>query len=222
MNNVKFEDMLFEVVSLGGLGSVPPEIAIAAIKKATIELCEISNIWKENVTLDIQENVCDYPIDVPENVRLVSVDGIRLNSCNNCSERGTAFFKQCCGNYYRPRRDNGILFSCMGRSFSITKQNTLNISALPNEDVCFGLTLVCYCKPTQDACEMPYELFEDWSDVIASGAKAKLLMMPKQTWTNFGLATTYMKMFQIGKTRAKNKRTTQNMVGQLYMSGGYF
>lgn len=214
--------MLFEVVSASGLGEVPPETAIFAIKKATIELCEISNIWKENITLDIQEGVCDYPIDMPDGLRLVSVDGIKVSSCNNCSSRGQEFFQQCCGNFYRPRRDNGVFFSCMGRNFAITKQNMVHVSELPNEDVCFGLTLVCYVKPTQAACEMPYELFEDWSDVIASGAKAKLLMMPKQPWTNFGLSTTFMKMFQIGKTRAKNKRTTQNMVGQLYATGSYF
>lgn len=218
----KFEDFLFEVQSMAGLNDVPPEVVMAAVKKATIELCEVSHIWREVIPVDIQSGVNDYPIDLPDSLRLVSVEYIQVAHSNCCSERGQRFFNGCCNNKYYPRRRDGECACWFGRSFRIVDQNTLVITPTPNDDVSVGLNITCFVKPTQESCELSEELWQDWQDVIGSGAKARLFMMNKQPWTNLGLANTYMKMFAVGKTRAKNARTTRNIEGGLFLKGTYF
>ena len=79
-----------------------------------------------------------------------------------------------------------------------------------------------WVAPLEECCEFPDLLFQEFSDTIAYGASSRLLMQPKQEYTNQGLANRHFNLYEAGVTRAKNKRVLERTPGPLLMRGGYF
>jgi hypothetical protein len=193
-------DMIPDLLGGRGLVGVPPEIALFHLRKAFINLCERSHVWIEDITFDIQQNVSDYPLDLPP-----ETEAIALNADSN----------------YTP------YVSQASRSWSVLNTtprlvgNTVWMQA-PVEDVQNGATVKVTLKPTQEACDIPERLYQDWSDVIVDGAAARCFVIPKTEWYNISLATYYTKQYSVGVTRAKNSRVLKQSTGPLYMKGARF
>jgi hypothetical protein len=66
-------------------------------------------------------------------------------------------------------------------------------------------------KPQRGSLAIPDWLYEDWWEVIKAGALARLMVIPGQSWTNPGLASTFRREFDTGCREAKieaNKNRT--------------
>jgi hypothetical protein len=193
-----FEDLLPALIGGHGLIGLPPEIGVFHLRKAAIELCERSHIWRDKVLIDTQLGVSDYPIDVPSGSALVAVRGAVIDGRE--VPVGANRFK--CG--------SGV----------VVDAGKVYIQA-PSSDDNF-IELIISLKPTQDTCHMPDILYEDWADVIVSGAAGRALAMPKTDWTSGPLATLQIKMFNIGITRAKNRALLSKTIGPVMMVGSRF
>ena len=64
--------------------------------------------------------------------------------------------------------------------------------------------------PMADGMEVDEDILRRWPDEIAAGAAALLRIMPKQTWTDFGLSEFYQKDFIKGHREAYRVRVTAN------------
>jgi hypothetical protein len=111
---------------------------------------------------------------------------------------------------------------CGGRSFVLHGLRAISVYPVPDEDDPSYATIELWLKPSQDACEVPNLLYDEWADAIANGAAARLFAIPKQDWSNAGLMQRYTQLFSIDVTRAKNKRVLGRTPGPLMMVGGYF
>jgi hypothetical protein len=198
-----FEVLLPDLTGARGLIGVPPEIAAFHLLKAAIELCERSHIWVQEVKIDAQAGVEDYPLELTDSAVVVAVKEVRSG--------------QCCLNSAR----TGLCGGCACNTFKLYGNKTLWLPA-PIEDEEQGFTALVVAKPAQDSCVLVDELYEDWAETIADGAAARCFVMPKTDWYNAGMATYYTKKFGVGLVRAKNKRVMQRTTGPLMMRGARF
>ncbi len=64
--------------------------------------------------------------------------------------------------------------------------------------------------PIADGMEVDDDILRRWSDEIAAGAASLLRIMPKQTWTDFGLSEFYQQDFIKGHREAFRIRVAAN------------
>lgn len=68
-------------------------------------------------------------------------------------------------------------------------------------------------KPTYDITEIDDVVYNDWLDPITAGAKARLMVMPNQPWTDTKMAAYYLSLFKRGFSEAK-RRYEKNYTNQ--------
>jgi hypothetical protein len=155
--------------------------------------------------LDAQENVQDYPIELPDNAKLVSVVSVKVDGCTLYPIHALS-----------PKGD----MPCGANGYRVN-DNTLWI-APPKNDADMAIEILVALKPSRDGCEIPERIYEDWSSVIVDGAARLLSLMPGQKWAKGALATYYTKAFDVGVARAKNEAFLQKTTGSAYMTGVRF
>ena len=57
--------------------------------------------------------------------------------------------------------------------------------------------------PSRTTCEIDEDIIQQWGDVIANGANAKLMMSNDKRWKNLGVARFEEQLFQIGVEEAQ-------------------
>lgn len=198
-------DFVGNTLGLRGLIGVPPALAEEAIRQAAIDLCDRAGTWTFELTLQTQPGVHEYPLLIPQAANAVGIRSVTVQGQQHWPN--VMGIRQC---------------GCMGRSFMLRGLRAIYLSPIPNDPDPAYATIELWLKPTQDACEVPNDLYDEWQDVIANGAAARLFAIPKQDWTNAGLMQRYAVLFESGVTRAKNKRVLMRSPGPLMMRGGYF
>lgn len=223
MNNapVPIKDLLADVMGAKGLVGVPPEIAEDAMRKTAIDFCTQSTIWEFEDGFDTQVNVADYPIFVPEGARLASMKWVAVD--------GTILRPNTTG--YRPIQgwsrtlNPDSFYSWQGNGFTFTMQerDAFWITPVPMNDCCCQQVTFCAAlKPTQEACELPFILTEDWRDAITSGAAYRLFAMPKQEWSNGALAMQNQREYSRSIARARLTKMQNYTQYPGIASGSYF
>lgn len=179
-------------------------VAEDAVLRTAIDLCERGGAWQFEYAFDTQCNVPDYPIYTPENTRVVCIAQVQI---------GSRKFKPSIGSLMCP---------CGSWGVSIPNNKTVLIQPAPTAPYGEHVILTLWLAPKLEACELPDVLWQEYSDTIAMGAASRLLQMPKQDYTNQGLANRLYTMYEAGVTRAKNKRVLERTTGPLRMRGEYF
>lgn len=197
-------DFVPDVISRGAY-TAPPNLVEDAIRRTAIDLCEAAGVWTHDFTFYTQDNVADYPIDTPLNTRVVCMTRVRI------------------GNTWYEPAPNTNLCACGPYAVSMPDPKTIILAPVPwpgcEELSC---TVKLWLAPLQEICELPDVLWEEYSDTLAWGASARMLMMPKQDYTNAGLSQKHLGLYIAGKTQAKNKYSMQRTRGPLLMRGSYF
>lgn len=197
-----FNSMLSALLGARGFTDVPPEIAEFHLRDAAIDLCQKSHVWQQEVTLDTQAGVADYPIELADEGVVLSAVSVTVDGCCVPFNRGTTCFHA-------------------GHNFSIVGNDTLVIPSA-NADMLQSTKLTVSCKPSRDACGVADVLYEDWADVIADGAAARCAAMSKQSWSSAAMASMYARQYAVGVTRAKNQRVMERGTAPLMMKGSRF
>lgn len=199
--------LLSDFVSLAlakGPYNAPQNVAEEAVRQTAIDLCERGGVWLHEAEFTLQMGVPDYPIDIPELTRLVCVTWVQVGPTTYRAQPGS---RSC---------------RCGGYIVTIPHRDTILFHPTPYPVCPVWIKLEAWITPLQEACDLPDHLWQEYSDVIANGAASRLLQMPKQDWTNQGLANRLYTMYEAGVTRAKNKRVLENTQGPLMMTGSYF
>lgn len=149
--------------------------ATQALRLAAEEFCDKTLIWAEQQDEQFtQAGVIEYDFDFPSDRKGVkmlsllmdgrSIDPIAKEDLNPTWRTDTAT-KRC-------------MFSVDLRTFYV----------LPPPGAGISLITECVLKPTSTAPGLPDFMFEDHRELIALGAKYRLMASPKKPWTDLELA----------------------------------
>jgi hypothetical protein len=166
---------------------VPDSYIEQALKWSAIRLCERSGLFKEELFLDSQASVGDYPLEAA------------LNDC----WRPHVIYTLCVnGSDYAPQASDLCCNQSCHRVYFLHDPLVVNIRPVPIKDEVDGIRIVMSVKPHVDSCNIPDMLYDDWSDVLTAGTLAKLMKSARQPWSNLTLAREFEKEFNAGVNRA--------------------
>lgn len=81
--------------------------------------------------------------------------------------------------------------------------NTLRLVAIPTVGLTDGLTGKLVVYPAQTATEIDDAIYNEFYEAIAAGAKHRLMMIPRQAWTDMKAAGFHRAEFEMGVGDAK-------------------
>jgi len=174
-----------------------------AVRNAVIEFCEKSLILQRDhdpVTL-VQGNV-DYDLEPPSGYLVVKVMKAWLE--NNPLDplapdlvREAAVYNRLFSSYQSA--------NSTPRAYLQKTERTISVWYPPEKDYINGLTLRVALKPTRASSSVEDVILEDYAEVIASGALARLMMSAGKPYTNIEMAAVHKGLFQQGINLARSR-----------------
>jgi len=192
---VNYEDFLPSMML--DLPGCPDQIAIDEVRKAAIDLCKQSNIWKEDlIPMPLQDGLhtMDFDFDDNDNTGLISIEEA-FHDDKELSITDTASMNR--GAPWRTKTAISPDF------IMIVQRVKFRIVPIPTALATGEILIHGILKPSQKSYEVPDFLYEEYADVIAAGAKKVLMMQPKKAWTNPKLAGYYTNRWNTGLVIAK-------------------
>lgn len=168
------------------------------IRQAAIEFCERTRLWRYED--DLTSTVAEAEILVaPTGAEIHEIELVLFNG-QELEPKSTSWLDE---NMLGWRA--GIL-SGTPHFYTQTEPNTIRI--VPRE--AGSVDVAVWLKPSQDATELPDWLVDQYREVIAQGALARLLLIPNQAFTNADLGVAFANMFE----RKLDGMTTKSLAGQ--------
>lgn len=197
---------VFHELVLPVVPGCPVAVVNSAIKSAVIEFCEKSNLWQaESEPTDIVAGIASYSFKPPTGSKVVEgiaayLEGRPLHAVSIYDL-----------NLNQPTWRE--LETPEPNRYFMDGDHSIRLVGTPAKALQEALTIQVALKPTRAAVECPSFLYEDWAETIASGALARLLVMPGKDWTHAGMAEYHKTEFKIGIARARSKamKSRQNV-----------
>ena len=177
------------------LPGVQQAMARHHVKLAAIEFCRRSWAWIiDQGPIPVSANVAEYDWNRPANTDVARVivawlEGRRVESLTR-KELSARF-----GDYKN--------LSGSPEYYLQDSPNKLILVPKPNSTIMAGVTAVTALQPKRAATGLETTIRERWGDVIAAGAKYRLMRMPKKPWTDKDIAAVYRQEFEDGIAQAK-------------------
>jgi hypothetical protein len=192
----------------------PTALVNNKIVTKVIEFCSISEAWRHDMTaINITPGQSVYTLDIPAETQIVGIKTLfdkdmpiyaksekQMDAHWPRSGSSTAFapWRTFSGSqaeyFYQPRLSEVRLFP----KPSISKTN--------------GLTGTVSVKPLPDGTVIDEDLYNQFFDALAAGAKAELMAMPKKEWTNDAMVKYYHAKFIAGINEAMNQEVKSNQI----------
>lgn len=189
----------------------PENLVLQEIRNAVIELCEKTLIvQRDHPPVTSISTINDYDFDPPDGWLVTKImrmwfkgDVMVPHHLDNSSEfNGTWEYNRDLVYGPRPEGANPKFY---------TQKNELGfiVWPAPKDTIADAITLRVALKPTRicpDPCDqIPDEIFEDYAEVIASGAKRRLMLAPKKPYSDPQQATVEQGLFLAGLNVARQR-----------------
>jgi len=204
---VGWEDFLVYVK--GVLPKVPDEMAGHFLRTTAIELAQDTLQLEASQTWDVQKDVHDYAVALPDAyrpamIKRVWLDGVLLQALDvlpevSTDERGHPCYRGCVYGYYYDAPDTVYVFPG------------------PCEDKAGALVADFAVIPSRNTCFIDQRFFDEYAQAIADGALAHLYKIKSSDWFDLTLAGVHFKAFVAAKHRAKARRIRHNSTAPLVM-----
>jgi hypothetical protein len=195
----------------------PPAMAIDAVRDAVIQLCQEARIWTvEHAAIDVVTDQGSYAFAPPAGTVVAEVlqvwyAGKRIDP-------------------YDVDVSNNIYTSWMTEKGQPTKytqldERNLRLIPIPQETVTGAVTLLVTLKPSKTSTTVDDRIYEQYDNIIANGALAYLLTMPKtpgRDWPDTKLGAMNASQFQEGIDKAKSKASRGYVRSRKHVRGVYF
>lgn len=151
----------------------PRAVAMNAIRKAVIELCQRAHVWRHTDTVSTVIDQGEYQITIPDKSKPMLLKGVAYNGrdINPITEdeldRRSASWRSSTGS---PQR------------YLEVTPNLVRIYPIPDAVEVDALSFRVVLKPSRDAIEAPDHIYDDYSGAIAAGALSELLMQTGKPW----------------------------------------
>ncbi|HEX7116269.1 MAG TPA: hypothetical protein VF193_14170 [Steroidobacter sp.] len=191
----------------------PDVLAVNAIRNAAIEFCEKSSIWRYEFTskFSLVADKATYDLldlaDMPAGAEVIAVPWLGFKAPNTSKfypVRGPRSIEWLDRNVptWREDRASGVNHV---EHFTLD-DSVIRVIPIPAEDQADALWPAAALKPDLLSIEGPDILYTDFLEFIASGAKARLMSMRDEPWSNETLAGHHFREFRRGINRATAKR----------------
>lgn len=199
MTTAPYDNFLPEVLPY--VPECPELVALNAIRNAVIEFCNKSMWLVSEQTFDLVGLQRDYqPLTLPVDTELVRVqdawyDHIALKPA------GEEDLKRLYGFDWRV---------VTGRPAYYTQllPDTICLCPIPLQDEAGAIDMIVAIMPVRSSTSCDTTLYERWLEGIACGAKARLMMLPQQSYSDAQAAMANKAMFNtaIGEARIERNR----------------
>lgn len=172
-----------------------------AIKQACIEFCEKTFVWQYTIpAIDIVANKSNYVLATPAETKSVGPIQVYYDT-NLLIPKGPDEL----ADIYRM----GDWQQVIGHPQYVTRMIKPEVILVPqpNEDSPATLHIKTAIAPTRDSCEIDSEIFEQYAEAIAWGARARLLAQPRQDYSDKAGAIEALKMFRYEINRCRMQVT---------------
>lgn len=188
-----------------------------AVRNAVIEFCEKSLILqRDHDPITLIEGIVDYDLDPPTGYLCVKVmkawlENNELNPLAPDFVREAAVYNRLFSSYEKA--------NSTPRAYLQKDERTISVWSPPEQKYANGLTLRVALKPTRAATEVEDVVYEDYAEIIASGALSRLMMSAGKPYTNVEMAAVHKGLFQQGinvaRQRASHGQVRSNLRVQL-------
>jgi hypothetical protein len=168
------------------------------IRQAAIEFCERTRLWRFDDEFKVTDGDCEG-ILAPYGAVLHEIEAVLFGG-QELEPKATAWLDL----HMRGWRTGDL--AGIPKYFTQTEPNTIRLVPF-NPGT---LRLNVWLKPAQDATELPDWMADQYRETIAHGALSRILLIPKQSFTNIPLGTAFGTLFQ-GKL---NELFTKGFTGQ--------
>jgi hypothetical protein len=181
-----------------------PEISVdVALRSSLIEFCEKSLvIQRDHDPLTVVAGVVDYDFEPPTGSLVIKVMKAWYKSEELIPLAPDEVED---AELYNRSFSDANTAGSQPRYILQKDERTFSLYPIPDANVANGLTMRVAYKPSRTASSFEDVLFEDYAEVIAAGAKARLMMSPGKTYTNPQLAVAMMDMFGRGVNTARSR-----------------
>lgn len=186
MANIKYSDLIPDVLpKLAGDPSDP--VTENAIKRAVIELCAKSWIWQYFADpLDVAKGESTYDIEPPQGAEVAVVVSAAING-TPIEPKQPIWLDE---NEKDWRTVEGVV-----KYFTQVDTDQIILAPPPSENSTGGLTTTLALQPSMTSTSFPKWIATKYLDEIVDGTLARLLMIPKQAWSDPVLAKDYESKF---------------------------
>jgi hypothetical protein len=183
--NSKYSDLFPYILSeLPGVSSLQAE---AQIRGAVIDLCRRAKVWThEDDPTETIAGARTYDINAPTGSTLVEIKALYLESKELEADTEEQFPEAGTPRNYRQVTPDEVLL-------------------WPTPDAEYLFTMTLTLTPSRASTHFPGWIAERYHDAIVAGAKARLMAMPGQPWSNIQQAIFYRSMFDTEVAAAKGE-----------------
>jgi hypothetical protein len=181
-----------------------PEISVdLALRSSLIEFCEKSLILqRDHDPLTVVAGVVDYDFEPPTGNLVVKI----MKAWYKTKELQPVAPDEIDKSELYNRTFEGASTDGAEPKYILQKdERTFSLFPIPKDNAANALTMRVAYKPTRTTTTVDDVLFEDYAEVIAHGAKARLFMSPGKTYTNPQLAVAAMDQFGRGVNTARQR-----------------
>src|SRR5262245_40608867 len=177
-----------------------------AVRKAAIDFCEQTRVWHfEHPLVNVVANTADYPFVPPAGTVVHEIldawfDNVWIEP------QGSDDLSEI----------NGSWLTWTGpRAIYITQpdERTARLVPKPTANLTNGLRMLVALKPTIASTGIETRLYEEYREIIACGALARLYKSPKKPYTDFALGENRNAQFRRDCTRIFNRAARANTRG---------
>lgn len=173
----------------------PSVVLQHVLREAVVRFMRESQIFQDQVEVEVQCQVLDYPLVLPHCQQLVTVESVEpAPGCPDIVRVSGAKF----WDWHRDSMEPVIVLTHGVRN------NTKLI-------VRYAWAI------SRDECELPRHLYEMWMEAVKGAALAELFAMPKQEWTAPALAVHWEQVYHVELVKAKNRRWSNYSRGPTVM-----
>jgi hypothetical protein len=195
------------------VSGAPTPVVLNAVRNACIKFCEQSLILnRDHDPVTVIANVVDYDLEPPTGYLVAKVtkawlDNIPLDPLSPDVIADAAVYNRLYSSYEAspstPRR------------FLQKDERSVSLWPMPDKKYANGLTMRVALKPTRASTTIEDVIFEDYAEVIASGALSRLMLAADKPYTNEKMAafhaSEFIKGVNVARSRALHGHTRSNL-----------
>lgn len=169
-----------------------------ALRNACIEFCEKTLIWKQDSILnDVVEGYDLYVFAPPKDAKVIMPYRVTFNGVE-VQPTDLQSLESFMPNWKDLKEETP-------RYYFLAFDDVVRLVGTPTKTFLNALSADVALKPSRTADKCPEFLFNDWAEVIAAGALARLHAMSGKIWANPEMVNYYNKIFREGISRARSK-----------------
>lgn len=163
----------------------PDDLMAHMARLAAIEFARESGTITQELWIDAQAGVSDYPLKADDCYTVTSIKAV------------------CCGSIQlKPIRDASCNTKCL-RGYRFDAPRDLYVYPPPQEDMCNAIKVSAVVIPGQDSCTVNPILYHEHAELIADGAVSRLLMTKGASWYDPQNAQAFTAKFLAAVRKAK-------------------